>query len=117
MNEAHAVESDAPGKAGTYDLIVSLGGNCSAAAQLNMRGLRQEALPFDWVYVVDERPFIWLAEHVGDRWRDLCLKENLQEITPGHAEWSAEHADRVQYVDRESGYRFVNHFNSLRKAR
>lgn len=96
----------------TYDLVVSLGANCSAAAQLRIRGLRHVALPFDWLYVVDERPFVWLADHVSDNWAALCLKENLSEITPDHPEWNSEHLDRVKYVDSESGYRFVNHFNA-----
>ena len=101
----------APVADGTYDLVVSLGANCSAAAQLRIRGLRHVALPFDWLYVVDERPFVWLADHVSDNWSGLCLKENLSEITPDHPEWNSEHLDRVKYVDAESGYRLVNHFN------
>lgn len=95
-----------------YDLIVSLGGNCSAAAQLRIRGLRHMALPFDWLYIVDERPLIWLADHVADNWELLCLKENLMEITPDHSEWTDEHLDCAKYVDVESGYRFINHFKA-----
>ena len=102
----------APVADGTYDLVVSLGANCTAAAQLRIRGLRHVALPFDWLYVVDERPFVWLADHVSDNWSGLCLKENLSEITPDHPEWNSEHLDRVKYVDAESGYRLVNHFNA-----
>lgn len=38
----------------TYDLIASLGGDCSAASQLRLRGLRHEAYPFDWTYIGSE---------------------------------------------------------------
>ena len=94
-----------------YDLIASLGANCSATHNLIVRGLRKAALPFDWTYVIDERPYLWMAEHVCDRFRDFCKRENLVEITPDSPEWSDYHYDRVQYVDSGSGFRFVNHFS------
>lgn len=39
-----------------YDLICSLGGSCATAKQLKMAGLRREALPFDWLFHLDNRP-------------------------------------------------------------
>ena len=39
-----------------YDLIVSLGGNCMVANNLRYRNMRPFSLPFDWVYMIDEKP-------------------------------------------------------------
>lgn len=95
---------------GTYDLVASLGANCSAAHNINLRGLRKVALPFDWTYVVDEKPYLWLTEHLTDDFSGLCLKENLERILPNHPEWADAHAGFLKYIDRGSGFRFVNHF-------
>lgn len=93
-----------------YDLVVSLGANCSAAGNMKRRGLRRCSLPFDWLYMVDERPLFWLAEHLQDGLRDFCRKENLVRITPENPEWSATDAKKFKYIDTESGYRFVHLF-------
>lgn len=93
-----------------YDLVVSLGANCSSAANMRRRGLRRCSLPLDWVYVMDERPLLWLAEHLPDHLRDFCRKENLVRITPDHPEWSATDARKFKYIDTGSGYRFVHLF-------
>lgn len=95
---------------GTYDVVASLGANCSAAHNINLRGLRKAALPFDWTYVVDEAPYRWLAAHLPDRFADLCNRENLERILPGHPEWAEAHKGFLKYIDRGSGFRFVNHF-------
>lgn len=99
------------GECRSYDLAVSLGANCSAAHNLLVRGLRPFSLPFDWLYIVDERPIAYLAKGFGNRFADFCLKENLKEIRPGDPEYAAAHPDRVQYADEATGFRFVNHFN------
>lgn len=93
-----------------YDLVLSLGANCSAAGNMKRRGLRRCSFPFDWLYMMDDRPLFWLAEHLGDGLRDLCRKENLVRITPEDAEWSAADARKFKYIDTESGYRFVHLF-------
>ncbi len=36
-----------------YDLVCSLGGNCSVAHNLIFRGLRKFALPFEWAFLDD----------------------------------------------------------------
>lgn len=95
---------------GAYDLVASLGANCAAAHNINLRGLRKVALPFDWTYVVDERPYLWLSEHLADDFSGLCLKGNLERILPDHPEWADAHAGFLKYIDRGSGFRFVNHF-------
>ena len=99
------------GYKGQYDMIASLGGNCSAAHNLRFRNLRTVSLPFDWLYIVDERPIYWFAEYIGNNLSGFCLKENLIEISPDSPEWSSSHPDRIQYIDSGTGYRFVNHFN------
>jgi len=93
-----------------YDLIVSLGANCSAAANMKRRGLRRCSLPFDWLYVTDDRPLLWLSEHLQDGLRGFCLKENLVRITPEHPEWSATDARKFKYIDTGTGYRFIHLF-------
>ncbi len=97
--------------ADTYNLIVSLGGNCSAAHNLRYRGLRPCSLPFDWCYLVDDTPIRFWIDEVADGFPSLLKKENLQEILPGDKEYSPEHSDVWQYIDTKSGYRFVNHFH------
>lgn len=93
-----------------YDLIISLGANCSSSANLRRRGLRRCSFPLDWLYIVDDRPLVWLAEHLKDGLRDFCLRENLVRITPQDAEWSAADSRKFKYIDTESGYRFVHLF-------
>lgn len=94
-----------------YDLIASLGANCSAAHNILIRNLRYVALPFDWTYIKDEKSYIWLSENLENKLKNLCLWENLQEITEDHSEWNTSHLDRTKYIDTLSGFRFVNHFN------
>ena len=64
----------------TYDAIISLGGNCGAASQLRMRGLRPYPLPFDWTYMTGPETIEWLCEGFADGFKDFCLKENLDTI-------------------------------------
>lgn len=92
-----------------YDLIVSLGANCSAAHNLRLRGLRPFSLPFDWCYFRDEKPLCYLTQDWPNRLSGFCLKENLRPLSK--EEYSSAHPDREQYKDERSGYYFVNHFN------
>lgn len=95
----------------TYDLVVSLGGNCSAAHNLRFRGLRPVSLPFDWCYLVDAQPIRFWIDEVARGFPNLLKKEHLREILPGDKEFAPAHSDVKQYVDTGSGYRFVNHFH------
>ena len=92
-----------------YDLIVSLGGNCSAAHNLLYRNMRHFALPFDWCYFKDDKPLSYLCEGFVNNFKNFCLKENLVELPP--EEQSPAHSDRIQYKDNYTGYYFVNHFS------
>lgn len=53
-----------------YDLICSLGGNCSVAHNLLYRGLRKFALPFDWTYFEDISAIYKLAESFEVKFAD-----------------------------------------------
>ena len=88
----------------TYDLVVSLGGNCSAASNLKYRKMRHFSLPFDWVYMKDSRPLVYLCEGFKDNFKNLALYQNL------HRE-QANVSHKIIYSDSYSGYFFPNHFS------
>ena len=93
-----------------YDLVISLGGNCATAANLQRRKLRPFSLPFDWVYFVDEVAIVNLASGIKDHFSQMMQKENLVEVLPGHPEYAGLHPGYIRYIDKGSGYRFANHF-------
>lgn len=93
-----------------YDLCFSLGANCSAAHNLDIRRLRPFALPLDWTYIVDEQPIRWLCQAVDNDFENFCQWENLEEITLGHPEYNSFHQKHRKYIDKYTGFRFVNHF-------
>lgn len=94
----------------TYKLIVSLGGNCAVAHNLRLRNLRPYSLPFDWVYLVDDQPIRFWIDEISCGFSNLLRKKNMIEMRPGDKEYASAHADVKQYIDKASGYRFVNHF-------
>ena len=89
-----------------YDLICSLGGNCSAAHNLRFRNMRPFSLPFDWCYILDDLPIYKLADCFRDDFKHYCLKENLKELSQNPS-----HKDKVQYQDSFTGYIYPNHFS------
>jgi len=91
----------------TYDLVCSLGGNCAAAHNLLYRGMRHFSLPFDWLYILDDKPIYKLIDAFETDFAKFCLKENLIPLPEGI---NNAHNDMVQYYDTYSEYRFVNHF-------
>jgi len=91
-----------------YDLICSLGGNCAAAHQLIERKLRQYSLPFDWCFIINEKPIQYLCEGFKNHFSNFALKKNLQELQKD--EQRSAHSNNAQYKDTYSGYYFVNHF-------
>lgn len=98
-----------PGDKKSYDLICSLGGNCAAAHNLRYRNMRAFSLPFDWLFIVDDRPIYYLSQGFDNSFNDFCLKENLVELSDD--EKSSHHNNRVQYKDTLTQYRLSNHFN------
>ena len=92
-----------------YDLIASLGGNCTAAAHLRRRGMRPYSLPFDWLFMDTPQTIEYLAGAFPNRFSDFCLKENLVPIEK--AGQGAAGTARYAYRDVISGYSFVHHFH------
>ena len=66
-----------------YDLIASLGANCSVAYELKRRFMRAFSLPFDWLCIDNSRTFAYLAHAFRHRFDDFMLKENLVELRKG----------------------------------
>ncbi|MBS4774058.1 MAG: hypothetical protein KHX55_07295 [Proteobacteria bacterium] len=94
-----------------FDLVCSLGGNCSAAHNLRYRKKRYHSLPFDWCYIVDEKPVYKLAEcFKNDSFELIAQKDNLRSLTPEEEEKNVNHPDTIHYKDDWSNYYFVNHF-------
>ncbi len=91
-----------------FDLIFSLGGNCTAAHNLRYRKMRFYSLPFDWCYIKDIKPIEVLTKCFKDGdFSKLLNKNNMKElgINPSHL-------DKIQYQDTYSGYIFANHFTA-----
>ncbi len=86
-----------------YDLIVSLGGNCMVAHNLRYRNMRPFSLPFDWIYMQNEKPLKYLTKGFKDRFEKLCLFDNLEKV-PGN------NSHKIIYRDNYSGFLFPNHF-------
>lgn len=89
-----------------YDAVVSLGGNCGAASQLRMRGLRTCSFPFDWTYMDGPETINWLESGFGNGFSDFCLRENLRPIERDGVSGLAP----FKYKDLASGYNFIHHF-------
>lgn len=90
----------------SYDAIISLGGNCGAASQLRMRGLRPLSLPFDWTYMDGPETIEWLAKGFSNGFVDFCIKDNLVPIERDSVSGLAPY----KYKDMVSGYNFIHHF-------
>lgn len=88
-----------------YDLVASLGANCSAAHNLRYRGMRPYSLPLDWVYIEDDKPMKWLVGAFETKFVDFFQYENLKLLPP-----TSEHD--VIYQDSVSGFIFPNHFQT-----
>ena len=87
-----------------YDVVVPLGMNCCSAFQLRHRGLRQYALPFDWVLMQGQESVRYMAHGFSNRFASLALKENLMPAVGPH--WDP----RSRY-DRTNGFYFLHHFS------
>lgn len=91
-----------------YDVIASLGGNCSVAFQLMHRGKRPCAYALDWTLVDDARAIAYLPEGIRTRFAAWCQKENLIE----YDEPGVEYGKKVlKYEDTLTGFRFMHHFH------
>lgn len=93
-----------------FDMIVSLGGNCSAAAQMVNRGLRAYSLPFDWASMADYHTVEYIPEGLKDKFKNFCLKENLEELK---GQERADEKFKYQYKDNYTGYRLIHLFHGF----
>lgn len=93
-----------------YDVIVSLGGSCSTAAQLRHRGKRPYSLPLDWTLMSDDRPIRALPELFRTRFRDFCRRENMTEFEKMGDEYGVR---KYHLEDNRTGYRIIHHFTVL----
>jgi len=63
-----------------YDIVLSLGGCCAVAAQLQRRGLRPKSYALDWVGGrYDPASISMLAYGFRNRFVDFCQRDHLQE--------------------------------------
>lgn len=92
-----------------FDLIMSLGGNCSVASQLIKRNLRHFSLPFDYTFMGTTRPIEYFAEGLKDHFKNFFLKENLVELAPDE---KGPVPGKYEYKDTYSEYRFIHHFHA-----
>lgn len=90
----------------TYDLICSLGGNCSVAHNLKYRNLRDCAYPFDWTYFESDEAIYQLADNFKNKFENYMKKENLQELSI-----NIHHTDKIQYFDNVGKIIWANQFN------
>lgn len=89
-----------------YDLIFSLGGTCATSKQLRYRKLQFKSFPFDWLFHVDERLFLFVADYFKTGFKDWFKKENLQELSADERG----NSKHDQYKDIVSGFRFIHDF-------
>lgn len=94
-----------------YDLICSLGANCSVSSQLSSRQLRKISLPLDWTWFNSEKTLYKISEGFENNFADFMKQENL--ITLEGDDWSSSHVNRYQYEDKETGIKYYNHFYKI----
>lgn len=92
-----------------YDLIVSLGGNCYVAKQLQHRGMRPFSLALDWTLMTDSSCITKLANLFRTHFCDFCLYENISE--QGKPDLEGSHWT-YKFLDNKTGFAFGHHFHS-----
>ena len=90
-----------------YDLIVSLGGNCSVAFQLRHRGKRPFSLPFDWALMSDDLPIRYLSQAFKTQFDNFLQYEKVEEFESPANEFGRM---TLRVRDAVSGYKFIHHF-------
>jgi len=92
-----------------FDIVVSLGGNCSVACQLRMRGKRNVSFPLDWTLMRDCDPVKYLPTGFKTKFHDFCKYENIAEYEPAVHEFGKY---TLHVRDSVSGYCFIHHFHN-----
>ena len=93
----------------TYDMIVSLGGNCYVAAQLRHRGMRPYSLPLDWTYIKGPEYVAKLPELIRTKFADFCIYENMKDIGEPEMEVGK---PTYKFEDTLTGFGFVHQFHA-----
>lgn len=88
------------------DMVCSIGGDCIAASQQKLRGLRPYALPFDWCFSDGAEAVRNFASQLECGFSGFALRPNLMPI-PGV---------KFGYKDRATGYNFMHHFHAPLEA-
>lgn len=92
-----------------YDLIVSLGGNCYVAKQLQHRGMRPFSLPLDWTLMDSPSVLEHLPELIRSHFSGFCVYENMMEFAPPEREGRGM---TYKFKDCRTGFKFVHHFHA-----
>lgn len=92
-----------------FNLILSLGGSCFAAHNIQYRNLRYCSMPFDWLFIKDETPIIKLEECFRNDFKDFMKQENLVELQGD--EKGYDDNGHYQYKDSYTQYRTIHAFN------
>ena len=92
-----------------FDLIISLGGNCSVASQCIYRNIRKFSLPFDYSFMANEDPIKYFPEGLKDRFKNFLLKENIKELK---GKERGDEREKYQYKDTYTGYRYIHLFGN-----
>lgn len=93
----------------TYDMIVSLGGNCMVAVQLRHRGMRPYSLPLDWTYMNGVKGVEKLPELIRGKFSGFCLYENMKDL--GNVEKEAG-LPTYRFEDTATGFCFIHQFHA-----
>lgn len=92
-----------------FDLIISLGGSCCSAHNIQYRNLRYCSMPFDWLFIKDEIPIIKLEECFRNDFKDFMKQENLVELVGD--ERGNDDNGHYQYKDTYTLYHTIHAFN------
>lgn len=90
----------------SFDLVVSLGGNCAAAHQLKYKNFRTKSYPFDWTYFTSDEAVYKLITGFKENFKNYALKKNFKELPVNPS-----HPDRIQYKDNYGEIIWANHFS------
>ena len=92
----------------TYDLIVSLGGSCLAAKQVELRGLRLCSLPLDWLAYNGTEQIPTLAELFKTDFEHFLAPNELVELPKEEKGDST----KFQVKSTRTGFAFIHDFKS-----
>lgn len=95
-----------------FDIVISLGGNCSAALQLKQRGLRTCSMPFDYFFLRNSKDLEGFIFAFKNDFSNCFLKENLRELSKEERGGS----DLFQYQDTVSRFNIIHMFHKSKET-